>query len=221
MGICHNHFFLDKLGLEVHVREVEPVARPADDLEGYPAFRTKERKAIHVLFNSMSKQFQSLVLAQDTITGFWMPINRRFNGTDANITVISLTEELISKCEESGDVNKRISSLNVHFAQLERMGILFHDQVKIGILYGVSPSYMKETKKLLDETKNTSYSYACNAFMHAYNNKKMSSGDQALLTCYKCGQHGHMAGNCKSNNNYCNHCRITGHTRKFCRILGI
>ena len=110
-------------------------------------------------------------------------------------SISSVMKKAIQKCSESGDVVKHIASLNVHFASLHKLGITFPDEVKIGILYGIMPSYMKEAESLLDETGNKSYSRACNKFIQVYSSKK-APNDQALVTCHDCGEDGHIRRYC-------------------------
>mmetsp|Transcript_9048 Transcript_9048/g.11873 ORF Transcript_9048/g.11873 Transcript_9048/m.11873 type:complete len:298 (+) Transcript_9048:649-1542(+) len=92
------------------------------------------------------------------------------------------------------------------------------------------PNYMKTTKKLLNETKNTSYSKACNSFIQAYEDELKSKprSDQALLTCYGCGEDGHVKNRCPNKNGdskvsshklFCRFCKKHGHEINNCRKL--
>ena len=203
--------------------ELEP---PQPELAEYSAFDVKQQKALGILFKSLDKNTQSIVLAETTIVGFWTAIKARFEGHTVSTSISSVMKKAIQKCSESGDVIKHIASLNVHFASLHKLGITFQDEVKIGILYGIMPSYMKEAESLLDETGNKSYSRACNKFIQVYSSKK-APNDQALVTCHDCGKDGHIRRYCpqkkqihpSNKSKFCRYCKKHGHVLEQCKTL--
>ena len=186
----------------------------------------KQEKALGILFKSLDKNTQSLVLAETTIVDFWDVTKRRFEGHTVNTSIISNMEQAIQKCSETGDVIKHIAVLNVKFSSLQKLGVTFQDEIKIGILYGVMPAYMKEAKSLLDETNKRSYSLACNKFIHVYTSRKDTRTDQVLITCHDCGDEGHIRRNCPNrkpspayNSKFCRYCKNHGHVIDECKKL--
>ena len=115
---------------------------------------------------------------------------------------------------ESGDVVKSIANLNICFASLAKLGVELREEVRIGILYAIMPSYMEEAKSILDETLNDKYTRASNKFIETYANRKPSSSphDQVLITCFDCDEQGHIRRNCPSKK------RQHQQSRKFCRF---
>ena len=216
--------YLEELDLEKYIRSEDPEAVPQQQDGDFANFNKRQKKAIRVLFNKLDENTQSLVLQEREIVGFWQAIQNRVTGEDNNTNISQTTSKVITKCPESGNVVQHIANLNVQLANLQKLGITFPDQVKIGFLYGTLPNYMNDTIKLLDETKNTSYSKACNSFIHKYEESKSHKSDQVLITCYGCGSEGHIKQNCprkipSSQKLFCRYCKNHGHEIKQCKIL--
>ena len=184
---------LEEYGLTQYVRTDDPAARPDIGSEGYNDFRAKETKVIRFLFNSLHRNFQALVLGENTIVGFMANIRNRFEGRESSQTISSTVAELTKQCTD-GNIVQRIADMNISFATLLKLGTNFSDEVKIGFLYGAMPSSLAGIRKLLDKTRNTSYSHACNEYCRASSEaRKSNHGEQALITCYRCGKSGHIS----------------------------
>eukprot|EP00638_Chattonella_subsalsa_P014438 CAMPEP_0117850254 /NCGR_PEP_ID=MMETSP0949-20121206/21578_1 /TAXON_ID=44440 /ORGANISM="Chattonella subsalsa, Strain CCMP2191" /LENGTH=1052 /DNA_ID=CAMNT_0005697613 /DNA_START=193 /DNA_END=3352 /DNA_ORIENTATION=- len=175
------------------------------------------------MFKSLDKNTQSLVLDEDTLIGFWRVIKNRFGARTAGDPVIRTMADTIKNADPN-NVVQAIAHLNVGFASLSKHAVDLDEKIKIGILYAVMPDYMNSAISILDETGNESYSRACNKFVHEYENRKAPS-NQANLTCFGCGDTGHMQKNCtkmKKNTGskeFCRYCKKHGHSIDDCRKL--
>ena len=144
------------------------VAPPASTAAEYASFRKRERKATRELFKSLASRYQSLVLEHRTIVNFWDALINHFEGTNGTENIITATEKLVTKCEESSNVVEHISQMNIAFSMLVNLKIELPEIFKIALLYATMPSYCSDTKKLLEETKNESYTHACNQMTSTY-----------------------------------------------------
>jgi len=217
------HRLLSQLDLLRFIKTTNPDVPPAAGSDGYPEFNTKQQRALGIMFKSLDKNTQSLVLDEDTLIGFWRVIKNRFGARTAGDPVIRTMADTIKNADPN-NVVQAIAHLNVGFASLSKHAVDLDEKIKIGILYAVMPDYMNSAISILDETGNESYSRACNKFVHEYENRKAPS-NQANLTCFGCGDTGHMQKNCtkmKKNTGskeFCRYCKKHGHSIDDCRKL--
>jgi len=234
---------LEDFDLMKYARAANRTPRPADDHADFAAFRRKETKACRALYNSLCPvKFQSILLNIHTIDATWDAIMARFEGAGAQKSTRQQAKSLVKTvCGERENLVIYISQLNIRIKQLENQGHILDEEVKIGILFGLMPAYCRETERFLEETNCTNYTQACNAFARRFeeqlgNNSGSqpqganSGTNQALITCYSCGENGHKSFNCpekgNSDNNsvgrrmWCSRCKSNTHTNRTCRNKG-